>query len=741
MILNHNYHKQIKPMKALKILITWFFVIQLIPNAFADEGMWMLNLIGKNITAMQTLGLKLSAEDIYSVNKSSLKDAIVQFDDGGCSAELVSPNGLFFTNHHCGVDAVQNLSTVNNNLLENGYWAKSFDEELPAQGKTALILVDITDVTSDVLTGISTSLGNVEYFEAINQSMQYLQDSVESTTGYHVVVRPFYSYNEFYMFRYQRYRDVRLVGVPPASIGNFGGDIDNWHWPRHTGDFCVFRIYTSPDGKPADYSPQNVPLKSKNYLKINIKGVQEGDFAMIIGFPGRTYRYASSFEALFNREVVANFKKTVWGEMINTIKNAQQADPAVKVSYTDKHDYLVNFYQKDVWQAQSMYRYSVVERLAAREDSLMAWANSNPFLYSRYVASLPVLENYFQTVTQNKWEEIEEALSALSFYPVDVYKNVSACNDFISAIVMQGKPYSRLSFRKDYIRREAKLLEKRLPNIFEKYHIYPDVQLYTIAFGALLQNSGNFNNLGMLNAIRNVENINTTYPYYIQAFFANSYFTSAENMKKLIEKPYRDSLLKDPLFILYHNYDMLWDSIYNSMYVAQQNYNRAMQLYTKGIMEMKKGKLLYPDANSTPRLTYGQVKGYRPADGTIYKPFTTLDGVMEKGNPNSDVFTVPTKLIKLWERKDYGIYGKNGTMPVCFLTNNDITGGNSGSGVLDANGNLIGIAFDGNAEAMASDFIYEPEKQRTIVVDIRYVLFIIDKFGESNHIINELTVL
>lgn len=728
-------------MRALKNLTSWLLLFLISSNVLADEGMWMLNLIGKNISAMQTLGLKLTAEDIYSVNKSSLKDAIVQFDDGSCSAEMVSPNGLFFTNHHCGVDAVQELSTVSNNLLENGYWAKSHAEELPAKGKTALILADITDVTSDILTGISPSLSNREYFEAINQKMQYLQDSVEAKSGYHVVVRPFFNYNEFYMFRYERYLDVRLVGVPPASIGNFGGDVDNWHWPRHTGDFCIFRIYTSPDGKPAQYNPKNIPLKSKNYLKINLQGVQEGDFAMIIGFPGRTHRYASSYEAMFNREVVANFKRTVWGEMINAIKKAQQTDPAIKVNYTDKHDYLVNFYQKDVWQAESMYKYNVVERLAAREDSLKAWVNSNPFLYSRYVATLPVLENYYQTVTQNRWEELEGAISALSFYPVDVHKNITACNDFVSAIIMQGKPYSRLSFKKDYIRQESKLLQKRLPAVFEKYHVYPDVQLYSIAFGALLNNSGDFNNLGMLNAIKKVDNISTTYPYYIRAFFEKSYFTSPENLSKLIKKPYLDSLLQDPLFILYHNYDMLWDSIYNSMYEAQQNYNRAMQLYTKGIMEMNKGKLLYPDANSTPRLTYGKVKGYRPADGMAYKPFTTLDGVMEKEDPNSEVFKVPEKLRKLWERKDYGPYANNGVMPVCFLTDNDITGGNSGSGVLDANGNLIGIAFDGNSEAMACDFMYEPETQRTIVVDIRYVLFIIDKFGESRHIMNELTVL
>ncbi|QKG79725.1 S46 family peptidase [Tenuifilum thalassicum] len=724
-------------MNTFKRVFIGFLILLSYSAIRADEGMWMLNKISQNIPAMKALGFKLTAEDIYSINHSCLKDAIVQFDDGTCSAELVSANGLFFTNHHCGLDAVQELSSVSNNLLENGYWASNYEQELPVHGKTALILQDISNVTVEILDGISNSLSNEDYFRAIEQKMQYLEDSITLATGYYTIIRPFYNYNEFYMFRYKRYRDVRLVGVPPSSIGNFGGDIDNWHWPRHTGDFCVFRIYTSPDGSPADYSPKNIPLKPKRFLKISLQGVNEGDFAMIIGFPGRTHRYATSFEALYNREVVANFKRNVWGEMIRAIKKAQETDPAIKVDYTDKHDYLVNFYQKDVWQAESMYNYNVVERLAAREDSLKAWANRNPFLFSRYVTSLPVIKNYFETATKNRWEETEGALSALS-YPVDIHNVINACNNFISVIFEQGKPYSRLSFKKDYIRIEAKKIEKHLPDIFEGYHIYPDAQLYSIAFGTLINSIGDVSNIKLLSSIKKIDNINVSYPYYVRAFYEKSYFSSPDNLKRLIKRPYRDSLINDPFLLLYHSYSMLWDSIYSSRYKVEQDYKRAMQLFTRGVMEMKKGKLLYPDANSTPRLTYGKVKGYKPADGLYYKPFTTLDGVMEKESKTEDIFKVPSKLKQLWERKDYGRYGKDGVMPVCFLTDNDITGGNSGSAVLDANGNLIGIAFDGNAEAMACDFMYEPETQRTIVVDIRYVLFIIDKFGECQHIMNEL---
>lgn len=711
-------------------------------SALADEGMWMVNLIHQNIATMQTMGLKLTAEDIYSLNHSSLKDAIVQFNDGGCTGELVSAQGMFFTNHHCGVEAVQALSSEKNNLLENGYWAGSLSEELPAHDQVALILVGVEDVTAKVFASLNAGLSNQEYFDKMREVMQQLEDETSKKTGYHTIVKPFYNYNQFFMFTYERFLDVRLVGVPPSSIGNFGGDVDNWHWPRHTGDFCIFRIYTAPDGKPAAYSPRNVPYKPKNFLKISLKGVNEGDFAMIMGYPGTTYRYATSYEAQYSRDVVAPWKVDVWGNFISIVKQARSYNPKAKVAYTDKHDYLVNFYQKDVWQAQSMFRYNVVERLAAREDSLKAWVNQNPSLRSKYLPTIPVTRNFFEQATQNKWEALENSLSALSFFPVDVYKNVNACNNLLGAIFEQNKPYSPLKFWKvDRIRREARVLKKNIPGIFDNYFYEPDMRLYATAFGNLIANIGDCQNLGLLNAIKKVDNIDSLYPYYIQGFYEKSYFTKAQNLEKLIKYPYMDSLLTDPLFILYHNYSALWDSIYPQMHNARMDFQKAMQLYTKGLMEMNAGKLLYPDANSTMRLTYGRVTGYKPADGLYYKPFTTLDGVMEKENPNEDVFTVDPKLRQLWQNKDYGRYASNGTIPVCFLTDNDITGGNSGSPVLDGNGNLIGLAFDGNSEAMACDFMFEPETQRTIAVDIRYVLFIVDKFANAQHIIGELTTL
>lgn len=710
-------------------------------TSVADEGMWLINLIHQNIATMQTMGLKLTAEDIYSINHSSLKDAIVQFDDGGCTGELVSAQGLFLTNHHCGVDAVQSQSSPENNLLKNGYWSKSLAEELPIEGKTALIMVGVEDITAKVLSAVDASLPNKDYFEQLRGAMQAIEAETAKATGNHIVVKPFFNNNAFYMFTYERFLDVRLVGVPPSSIGNFGGDVDNWHWPRHTGDFCIFRIYTAPDGKPAEYSPRNVPYKSKNFLKIDLKGVNEGDFAMIMGYPGSTHRYATSYEALNARDVVAPWKRDVWGPFINIIKSAQARDPKVKVDYTDKHDYLVNFYQKDTWQAESMHRFNVVNRLAAREDSFKLWVNENPSLRNRYLTSLPVIQGYYDQSTQNRWEALEGSLSALSFYPVDVYKNVNACGDFIQAIFEQGKPHSALKFwKKDRIRSEAKALKRNKSQIFDKYYYEPDLGLYIVAFGNLINNLNSCSNLGLINAVKQAQDIDKMYPYYVQGFFQRSYFTSPQNLDRLIKHPVVDSLVNDPLFVLYHNYNALWDSIYPQMYSAQLDYQKAMQVYTKGLMEMNAGKLLYPDANSTMRLTYGKVLGYKPSDGLLYKPFTYLDGIIEKESHTNEIFEVHPKLKELWRSKDYGRYGVDGKMPVCFLTNNDITGGNSGSPVLNGSGKLIGIAFDGNSEAMACDYMYEPDMQRTIIVDIRYVLFVIDKFAGAQNIINEMSI-
>lgn len=713
-------------MKKISIVIS-FLVFWNIGKA--DEGMWLINLISQNMAQMEARGIKLSAEDIYSINRSSLKDAIVTLDDGSCTAELISAKGLLLTNHHCGVDAIQMFSSPERNLLKDGFFAKSHKEELNVPGKTAMLLVSVEEVTSKILNGISDKLASPDYFSTLYTKMDSLASVSTQNGKYFAIVKPMYNHNYFYLFLYERFLDVRLVAAPPSSIGNFGGDVDNWHWPRHTGDFSMFRIYTGPDGKPAPYSTKNVPYVPKRFLNISLNGVKEGDFAMIIGYPGTTYRYSSPYEAKQARDVLAPWKDRVWGEFIRIIKEAQSNDPKIKVDYTDKHDMLVNFWQKDTWQAESMFRFNVVEKLQIREDSLRSWVNQSPSSRTKYLSSIPMLSDYYKSYSENKWEEVSGSLSALLNYPVDVGNNINACDELFNAMLT-----------KKNVKRAVKTTKKKIPSIFKKYYANPDVWLYSTALKSLLENTFDCPNIPMIQAIKSQPQINQMMPMYAQSFYQRSYFTSPESLKRLLKTPVVDSLVKDPVFMLYQSCQLLYDSLARTIRPLKSNYERAMQVYTRGLLEMERNISHYPDANSTMRLTYGKVIGYKPIDGVELTPFTTLDGIMEKENQSIDVFNVPIKLKQLWISKDYGQYGVNGSVPVCFLTDNDITGGNSGSPTLDANGNLIGIAFDGNYEAMSCDYAFEPKIQRTIIVDIRYVLFVVDKYAGANNLIQEMKI-
>ena len=713
-------------MKKVAFILSFLLAWQI---SMADEGMWLINLITQNMAQMEARGIKLTAEDIYSINHSSIKDAVVQLDDGSCTAELISAKGLLLTNHHCGVEAIQLHSTPEHNLLKDGFFALTLNEELSVPGKTAMLLVSVEDVTAKIRNGLNEKLANPDYLNSMYSKMDSLASVSTQNGKYYAIVKPMYNHNSFFLFLYERFLDVRLVAAPPSSIGNYGGDADNWRWPRHTGDFSMFRIYTGPDGKPAEFSTKNIPYVPKRFLNISLNGVKEGDFAMIIGYPGTTYRYSSPYEAKQARDVLAPWKDKVWGDFIRTIKEAQAKDIKIKVDYTDKHDMLVNFWQKDTWQAESMFRFNVVERLQNREDSLKTWVSRMPSTRIKYLSSIPMLSDYYKAYRENKWEEVNGSLSALLEYPVDVSKNINACDKLFSAM-LTGKN----------VKKTARSIRKQIPKIFENYHVIPDVWLYSIALNSLLESTSDCPNLPMIQAIKQQPQIRQMMPLYAQSFYQRSYFTSPENLRRLLKTPKIDSIVKDPVFMLYQTCHQLYDSLSNIIRPRRSDYERAMQSYTKGLMDMESNKLHYPDANSTMRLTYGKVIGYKPTDGIVCHPFTTLDGLIEKENPSIDIFNVPPKLKQLWLAKDYGRYGVNGTVPVCFLTDNDITGGNSGSPTLDVNGNLIGIAFDGNYEAMSCDYAFEPEIQRTIIVDIRYVLFVIDKFAGAKNLIDEMRI-
>lgn len=699
----------------------------------ADEGMWLISLIHKNMEAMQKMGLTLTAEDIYSINSSSLKDAVVQLDDGGCSAELISPFGLVLTNHHCAVSDIKHHSSPIKNLLEDGFWANSFDEELYVPGKTALILKRVEDVTQKVLSEVE-ALGD-DFFSALPIALDRIGKQYElMEKGTHVKVVPMFNNNQFFLFVYYRFTDVRLVGAPPSSIGNFGGDVDNWRWPRHTGDFALFRIYASPDGMPSDYSKKNKPYKPAHYFPVSLEGINEGDFTMVLGFPGTTHRFSTSHHAKHERDVVAPWVKNVWGDFIETIKDGMQDDVAVKVHYTDTHDGLVNFYQKDTYQAQAMHRFNVVERLKNRENELIALANTDPEKYNHYFEALEAIELYHSFVGENGFEELFRSLNAIAGWPVELSEKVYEIHPIFIELI-KDKP-SRWR-----IRRESRKLRKRLPGIYDSYFPEVDMKLYSAALNSILKYLPEGYNDGLFNELKQQQYPEFFIPIIVSHFYERSYFTSKQNMLRFLKKPSLDSLAYDPIFMLQLSYETLIESVQDSIAPYRLSLRQAMRDFTQGILELYPDKLHYPDANSTLRLSYGKVAGYKPRDGVSFRHITYLDGKMEKEDYEVDVFNVPSRIKELWHNKDFGPYADEKGVPICFITDNDITNGNSGSPVLNAKGHLIGVAFDGNYEAMACDFIFEPHMQRTIVTDIRYVLFVIDKFAGAKRLIDEMKII
>lgn len=698
----------------------------------ADEGMWLISLVKQNVDQMQRMGLQLSAKDIYSINSSSLKDGVVMLDDCGCSAEIISPYGLVLTNHHCAVSDIQFHSTASNNLLHDGFWATSHSHELPIPGKTALILQRVEDVTQRILTEVDYNAP--DYFLRIQELGERVSAEVEKREkGTHAMVVPMYNSNRFYLFVYHRFTDVRLVGAPPSSIGNFGGDVDNWRWPRHTGDFALYRIYTSPNGKPAEYSKRNVPYKPRHHFPISLNGVGGGDFTMVVGYPGTTYRYSTSYHALNERDQVAPWVDEVWGSFIASIKEAMQADPEAKVLLTDKHDMLVNFWQKDTYQAQSMHRFDVVSRLKAREDSLLAWGK-NTQNETDYARVLNDIENYYSMLRHKSYEPIFRSLGSLVHWPVEVGSVIYELYDLIMELVAD-KPSKRK------IRREVKRVRSELPELFKSFNAEVDKKLYSSALISLLRHLPESYDNPILNELMKNDYPEMLMPIVVDYFYEQSYFFSPESLSKFLDNPVADSLYSDPLFMLHISYESQLAEIYDELEPSSESLQRAMRDYTKGLLSVNPEKLHYPDANSTMRFSYGKVVGYTPRDGIRFTTHTYLKGKFEKENPQVEVFRISPEEKRLWEAANFGAYADSVGVPICFITDNDITNGNSGSPVLNAQGHLVGVAFDGNYEAMACDFMYEPHMQRTIVTDIRYVLFVIDKFANAQWLIDEMTIV
>ena len=705
-------------------------------RVYADEGMWLPMFVERlNYVDMQKMGLQLTPEELYSINHSSLKDAIVGLGSDAmpsmffCTGEIVSEHGLLFTNHHCGYGAVQKLSSDEHDYLRDGFWAKDYSEELPAPDMTASFLVRMEDVTKDVLGVVTDDMDYDEQVSAKRAKMRELETAASENGKYYPMVKSFYEGNEYYMFVYRVYTDVRLVGVANASIGKFGGDTDNWMWPRHTGDFSIFRVYADKDGNPAAYSRDNVPLTPKHHLPISLDGVQKDDFTMIWGFPGSTERYMSSYGIDYNVETFYPAIIDIFGTQLEVMEEYMKVDDHINLMYADNHAGLANTWKNFIGQCKMLRKNKVSETKVALERDFTNWVNKNN--KTEYKDALPNLRKAYQDMGE---------VAKYIYYPNFVAQAGPA------GIAAQFASYYQAYLEKDKDSQEMSLMILQSMNVDDLF-AETDQQVEKKTFAEMLKTYKAAFKAEELPEIYTI--IDKKFGGDIDAFaddvYANSIFGNAENIKAFLAKPNPKKIGKDYAYIM--NTSMM-EVIINAM----PAYRTAMgavsendHVFVKGLREYyaatQPEKSLYPDANSTMRMSYGSVQDYMPADAVHYDYVCTANGILEKYVPGDFEFDAPKRLIDLIEKKDFGAYAdENGELIVCFLSTNDITGGNSGSPIMNGKGELIGLAFDGNWEAMSGDVNFEPKLQRTINVDVRYVLFIIDKYAGATNLIDELDI-
>jgi len=685
--------------------------------------MWMLPLIQKlNSKKMTEMGFKLSAKDIYDINNSSLKDAVMHFG-GGCTAELISKEGLVLTNHHCGYGSIQKLSAVDHDYLQNGYWAKNRDEELPAKGLTVTFLDRFEDVTKAVTEAVAAANEPKAKEDALKTISDQL--AVKAVGGNKYLkgrVVSFFGNNQYYLVITKTYSDVRFVGAPPSSIGKFGADTDNWMWPRHTGDFSMFRIYVDKENNPAEYSKDNVPYKPKKFLTISLKGVNQNDPAMVIGYPGRTNRFMTSFEVKETSEITNAVTILVRGVRQGILMTDMEADPKIRLQYSNKYAGSSNFWKKAIGMNETFEKLKVNERRAAEEKSFTEWVSANPSRIEKYGNALADVKSAIEgrAKLQLILKYYTEALSPIELTTAALRFGPQA--EKPSEDDRGGRPViliTPVDFYKDYNASTDKKVAVAMIKLFREKVPAADLPDFYKTIDADYQ--------GKADA-------------YVEAIFNQSVFVSEEKLKAALAGDKKE-IASDPAFVAANNISAALVKYNREIEKYRTQYAKGQKLYIAGLLEMKAGQAIYPDANSTMRLTYGRVLSYSPKDGVTYENVTTLDGVMQKENPKNWEFVVPAKLKELYNAKDFGQYAmKDGRMPVAFLTNNDITGGNSGSPVMNGSGELIGTAFDGNWESMSSDIIFEPSLQRCINVDIRYTLFIMDKFGGAGYLLNEMKI-
>ena len=699
-----------------KILLSVATALLLIPAALrADEGMWLLPLIEKmNSDALRNLGSRLTPEQIYSINNASIKDAVVQFG-GGCTGELISGDGLLVTNHHCGYSSIQGLSTPEHNYLEDGYFAMSRQEELPVPGLTVRFLQSMTDVTDELAAG--------------KERRELIQAAEQENPNCQVRIVSFYNDNVFYLIVSKIYRDVRFVGAPPAASGKFGGDTDNWMWPRHTCDFSMFRVYADANNEPADYSPENVPMHPRQFLNVSLKGIREGDFAMIMGYPGSTQRFQTA--AQLNHMLANNdVRIAARGIRQDVLWKAMRADEKVGLQYADKYAGSSNGWKKWIGEKEAFAALDIIGREEQKERDLSAWIAADPERQAAWGGAIDAIAEGINSIREPYLAAtlINETLGRIE---VCGFADAAASVPEYVARLRERNPESNVS--------EQELYDQVLASIDEEYKDYDAKVDRDVAIALIDHYKANVNPADAIKIDgKSILSIDTR--KFVDNLFKKSIFTSPE---KLHAKPLTAKMVNaDPAVQLSKAAGDVFKELRAEVLKADDAVTDASRSYGAALLKWQEGKPSYPDANSTCRFTYGTVKSYEPKDGVLYKYYTTLKGVMEKEDPDNYEFRVPAKLKEIYQNKDYGQYAdRSGELVTCFLTNLDITGGNSGSPVMDADGNLIGLAFDGNWEAMSSDVMFEPNLQRCICVDIRYVLLMVDKFAGAGYLLDEMNLV
>lgn len=713
-----------------KILLTISTLLVLTFSARADEGMWLLPLLQKmNAEAMKDLGCRLTPEQIYSINGSSIKDAIVHFG-GGCTGEIISDNGLVITNHHCGYSYIQALSSPEHNYLEDGYWAMNNKQELPAAGLSVTFLQSMTDVTDalnsayDKALKANKKIANKEEIAkaAFNSMADALEQKAESDNPHCTArVTSFYNSNVYYLIIYKTYRDVRFVGAPPASMGKFGGETDNWMWPRHTCDFSMFRVYAGKDNEPAEYSEDNVPYTPVKSLEISLKGMDDGDFAMIMGYPGTTRRFqtAAQLKSMLATNDIRIGARTVRQDIM---WDARMADPVVNLQYANKYASSSNAWKKYIGMRESFAKLNIIGREEQKEADFLSWVNSNKKRAAQYGNAIAQIE---EGVNASARAEQASALINESIGNIEILGFASNFNSIMNR-ALRGN---------DDINAAIDQATASVVARFKDYNEALDRKEAVALINFYRENVKAGDEIKLLNADIMTMDVEA----FVKDLFDRTAFTSEEKMKSFKSAA---EILSDPAIEFLVAIQQKGSEITPAARAYAGQIAEGSKAFTKGLLEWKSDEPSYPDANSTMRLTYGSVKSYSPKDGVLYKHYTTLKGVIEKEDPDNYEFRVPAGLKTIYENKDFGQYAnKNGELPTCFLINCDITGGNSGSPVMDADGRLVGLAFDGNWESMSSDIMFEPDLQRCICVDIRYVFLLMDKFGGAGYLLNEMKIV